>query len=64
MAEADGCSDYLGKEHGAGLREKKRRIVGIERGIKNFFDCGEIDDLVFDAQVVSVDEERKRGERE
>ena len=63
MRDADGRGHYLRKNGWPRLREKEFRIAWIERRIQDFLDGGQIDGLVFNSKVISVDQYSRRGKK-
>src|SRR5947209_16287185 len=64
MRDADGRGHYLRKNGWPRLREKEFRIAWIERRIQDLLDGGQIDGLVFDSEVISVDQHSRRGKKQ
>jgi len=64
MSDANGRRYEVREERHAGVGLKELRVVGKERGMKNFEDAGRVDFGVFGCGVVALNRDGGDGERE
>jgi hypothetical protein len=62
VRELDGPGGKFVDECGAGLRKEEVGIVRVKRVVEVVLDRWKIDGLVFDSEVIAVDEQRSERE--
>ena len=62
--EAHREGHQFAKQHPASLRQKKRRIIWVQRRVQILLDGWQINGAILMAQMVAVEEHARRGERQ